>query len=102
MISTIRLLIKYCKVRVANIDMDIHALSDITAHHLKLLKEAELIHENGHHQLVPTAYGLAMDRYYIRYPTMVHIISTREQDTMREMVHLLLLRLRTHLSSFLS
>ncbi|GAA5802642.1 hypothetical protein HPULCUR_008115 [Helicostylum pulchrum] len=64
-------------------------LEEICAKDLELLKQHNLIEESFNKSLKPTAYGLAMDRYYIKFPTMVRLLGTENPGSVKDTLFLL-------------
>ncbi|GAA5808710.1 hypothetical protein MFLAVUS_002105 [Mucor flavus] len=66
-------------------------LQEICVKDLELLKQHNLIEESFNKSLKPTvdatrilAYGLAMDRYYIKFPTMAHLLDTENPGSVKD------------------
>ncbi|KAI8992252.1 P-loop containing nucleoside triphosphate hydrolase protein [Pilobolus umbonatus] len=66
---------------------DDEVLKDISAQNLQSLKEANLINESDA-VFTPTVYGLTMDRYYVKFPSMILIMEKKEKDTMKDILQL--------------
>ncbi|KAI9364131.1 P-loop containing nucleoside triphosphate hydrolase protein [Pilaira anomala] len=64
-------------------------LQEICVKDLELLKEHNLIEETSDNSLKPTPYGLAMDRYYIKFPTMVRLLSAGNPSSVKDTLSLL-------------
>ncbi|KAI8091711.1 P-loop containing nucleoside triphosphate hydrolase protein, partial [Thamnidium elegans] len=64
-------------------------LQEICAKDLELLKQHNLIEESFNKSLKPTAYGLAMDRYYMKYPVMIHLLDTENPGSVKDTLYLL-------------
>ncbi|KAI7899419.1 Sec63 Brl domain-containing protein [Cokeromyces recurvatus] len=67
-----------------------HILQEICVKDLKLLKENNLIQAySNDHTFKPTPYGLAMDKFYIKFPTMVKLLQAENPNSVRDTLDLL-------------
>ncbi|KAI9483482.1 MAG: Sec63 Brl domain-containing protein [Benjaminiella poitrasii] len=65
-------------------------LQEICVKDLNLLKENNLLQISKDDQkLVATPYGLAMDRYYIKFPTMLKLLRSENPNSVRDILDLL-------------
>lgn len=63
-------------------------LQEICVKDLKLLEENQLIEKTSDSALIPTQYGRAMDRYYIKFQTMVRILHAGNPHSLRDTLQL--------------
>lgn len=64
-------------------------LQEIRSKNLELLQYHNLIQKSSDSKLEPTAFGLAMDIYYIRFPTMVRLMESETPESVRDTLDLI-------------
>lgn len=64
-------------------------LQEICSKDLELLQYHNLIQKSSDSKLKPTAFGFAMDIYYIRFPTMVRLMESKTPESVKDTLDLI-------------
>ncbi|KAI8973261.1 hypothetical protein BDF20DRAFT_881380 [Mycotypha africana] len=64
-------------------------LQEICVKNLELLEKSNLVQRAAYSKLTATPYGLAMDRYYLKFLTMINILEASNPASVRDTLELL-------------